>query len=372
MTPSKRPSPASERLPANVVRFRDGYRARFRRHGRTVYSKVVPTIDAAVRLRDAMRSWQPGAGIFTLSEAMTLKRQQLARKGAAAATVDYYEQQFATLLEAWSAETALIRIDRQAVEAFVDHRQNVHRVGNATVAKNLVTLSGLFRLAIKRRDETGILTNPVDELDVKPQFRAERYDALTPADAVAMAERIRQLGQNRSLRYRNAEADADLIELAALTGLRRAELERLTVNDLDAQARVARVVGKRRTESVPLSARAVELLERMIARARLAGREHLVHGDDRLRRIRRLDQLLHTWKDRLGMTFRGGWHALRHGVGTALVEAGVREQDAQTVLRHATPQMTRHYYHARESNIRAAVDALDPRTATPKRRKGAR
>jgi integrase len=115
------------------------------------------------------------------------------------------------------------------------------------------------------------------------------------------------------------------------------------------------------------------VLERLIARARLAGREHVVDGEDRLQRIRRLDQLLHTWKDRLGMKFRGGWHALRHGVGTALVEAGVREQDAQTVLRHATPQMTRHYYHARSENIRAAVDALDPSLpATPKRRKGAR
>jgi integrase len=65
--------------------------------------------------------------------------------------------------------------------------------------------------------------------------------------------------------------------------------------------------------------------------------------------------ILHPIRERLGIS-RGGFHAFRHGLGTALMQAGASARVVQQQLGHADLRMLARYAHVVPQDQRAAVD----------------
>jgi integrase len=65
--------------------------------------------------------------------------------------------------------------------------------------------------------------------------------------------------------------------------------------------------------------------------------------------------ILHPIRKRLGIP-RGGFHAFRHGLGTALMQAGASARVVQQQLGHADLRMLERYAHVVPQDQRTAVD----------------
>ena len=65
--------------------------------------------------------------------------------------------------------------------------------------------------------------------------------------------------------------------------------------------------------------------------------------------------ILHPIRERLGIP-RGGFHAFRHGLGTALMQEGASARVVQQQLGHSDLRMLARYVHVVPQDQRAAVD----------------
>jgi integrase/recombinase XerC len=103
------------------------------------------------------------------------------------------------------------------------------------------------------------------ELDVSPMVNVRPPKVPEPRTEMLTVDQMKALLAGCSGRDFVARRDTAIIALFADTGMRRAELAELTVDDLDLRARVAYVVGKgRRPRTVPFGARTAQALDRYL------------------------------------------------------------------------------------------------------------
>lgn len=170
--------------------------------------------------------------------------------------------------------------------------------------------------------------------------------------------------------------DYALALFLAYSGLRRAELARLHMADVDFDGGVFTVRGKTEDEHCPITAESLAPLRRLFddAKARLerrpnAGTGHLVDGENEKRRVQAIDRVFRRWraatarKDEHGKIVvdedrRLHPHTLRHTLATVLIRKGVAEKTVQRMLRHASAATTQLYTHLVAKDVRAATSGL--------------
>ncbi|MGH3357327.1 MAG: tyrosine recombinase XerC [Nocardioidaceae bacterium] len=162
--------------------------------------------------------------------------------------------------------------------------------------------------------------------------------------------------------------DLAVLELLYATGIRVGELAALDVDDLDAERRIVRVLGKGRKErSVPYGAPAARALDVWLRTART----ELIRGGSGPAlflgaRGGRIDQravrtLVHA---RLGAVDGApdvGPHGLRHTAATHLLEGGADLRTVQELLGHASLATTQVYTHVSTDRLRTAYKQAHPR-----------
>lgn len=146
----------------------------------------------------------------------------------------------------------------------------------------------------------------------------------------------------------------DIVSFLAHTGLRRAELARLTVADVDVAAGVLWVLGKTAAVSHPIPAEVLDVAERLLAAAK---GEHVVRGSTDRARRNVISETFRTWQKKLKEP-RLHPHALRHSVATILLRKGERERTVQEFLRHSSPAMTKRYMTLVAEDVRRATSKL--------------
>jgi integrase/recombinase XerC len=162
--------------------------------------------------------------------------------------------------------------------------------------------------------------------------------------------------------------DAAMFELLYSSGLRRAELVALDVDDgrLDLRQGEVTVTGKgARTRTVPVGAKACEALQRWIdARQRLAapGERALFVG----RRGKRIGASLvgtrlRAWATRRGLAQHVHPHMLRHSFATHLLQSSQDLRAVQELLGHASISTTQIYTHLDFQALAKVYDAAHPR-----------
>jgi integrase/recombinase XerD len=226
-----------------------------------------------------------------------------------------------------------------------------------TQAGYLTAVKGLFRwLARTNR----VLLNPAAEL-TPPRVERRLPRAILAHTEVEQVLALPDLDEPVGLR------DRAIMEVLYSTGIRRGELCRLRVADVDAARGTVHVLqGKGgRDRVIPIGDRALVWVERYLAdaRPRLASEPDLgivfltVAGDDLTpdHLTERVGRYIRT-----GTGKQGSCHALRHTMATLMLDGGADIRHIQEMLGHAGLQTTEIYTHVSIRNLKAVHQATHP------------
>lgn len=223
------------------------------------------------------------------------------------------------------------------------------KVKPATVRNELMILSGMFREAVKGEL---ISANPMRLVD-KPKV------------------------QNEVIRYLDREEEERLITIAPEplktaiivaihSGMRDSEQRSLMWSDVrnDEGVIVVRQSKSGMPRRIPMNRPLREALESI---EEYPDSPYVFTNPDTRKPYDRFNNT--TWRRVLGSAgiqdFR--WHDLRHTFGSRLAQAGVPVTAIRDLLGHSQIQVTMRYAHLAPSNLRDAVQKLDPKSVRPPR-----
>jgi integrase/recombinase XerD len=161
--------------------------------------------------------------------------------------------------------------------------------------------------------------------------------------------------------------DRAILELLYGTGLRRAEVARLAIDDVDLEGRTLHVrCGKgRKDRVVPIGTKAKQALVAYLTEAR----PQLVRGDaakavflglgGRPLTVPYLTELVARCGKRVGLKVRP--HMLRHSCATHLLKGRADIRHIQRLLGHKSLQTTERYTKVEVSDLKAVLDRCHPR-----------
>jgi integrase len=232
--------------------------------------------------------------------------------------------------------------------------------------------------------------NPATAADRRPEPEPARLDFYSPEEVEALARSVAD-GTHRDPRRpavtddeaaaRAAEdrQDAELVRVAAYTGLRRGELVALCWRDVEfdrSKIVVSRTMSadveatstkSRRTREVPLPDQAAGALDRVAQRRDFTSPDDYVFVNRLGRRLEAsaLRRRVERARDAAGLRPLR-FHDLRHTYGSLLVAGGVDLASVKAAMGHSRITTTERYLHARSASELADrfTRALAPAQAT--------
>ena len=223
-------------------------------------------------------------------------------------------------------------------------------LANGTVNRHLATLRAMFNLALKWELYDG--RNPAASPGMLRELHRDKY--LSPAETQALF---------RALAADPDETAASVLMLLAVTGARRGEALKAMWENVDLERRLLTVPRSKsgRTRHVPLSAVAVAILQRQLAKRQLHPGNPYVFPSAR-RSDRAVEGIRGAWrraKKAAGLPDDLRVHDLRHSFASALANAGTPLNEIGTVLGHTQlATTTRYAHHSPQRLIDTATTAL--------------
>jgi len=249
----------------------------------------------------------------------------------------------------WAAERELTRasqITRPILESYQRSlwrhvKANGQRLGWSTQRNRLGALKDFFRWLAR---QNVLVHNPASELELPRPEKRLPQDVLTLAQVEKLLA-VPDVGDPLGVR------DRALLELFYSTGIRRAELCRLELSDVNTERRTLHVrQGKgKKDRVVPAGARALAWLERYLQDVRprlcldtrtpalfLTGYGDAFNPDV-------LSRMVSGWLKQAGLSRKGGCHTLRHACATHMLEHGADVRFIQQLLGHESLDTTAIY-----------------------------
>ncbi len=255
---------------------------------------------------------------------------------------------FLVALRTWCAARSLVhpsQVTRPVLEAFQRHLSQARKadgtVMTVEVQHHAITAACRFFHWLVRNGH--ISTNPAADLE-RPRLPQRLPDPPSIADVNAILAQP-DLNEPEGLR------DRAILELFYSTGIRRAELQRLTLDHLDHRAGTLRIEqGKNlKDRLVPIGARALSWLDRYVheVRARWApmpsNRRLFIAPDGEPLPLGYLTAHVSAYRDMAGVKRPQACHALRHAFATGLLEHGCDVRVIQAMLGHSNLETTARY-----------------------------
>jgi integrase/recombinase XerD len=266
--------------------------------------------------------------------------------------------------------TAPSQVTRPLVQRYQRHlfyyrKANGQPLTAGTQYGRLQVVQMCFRYLVR---EGQLPANPAADIDLPRKVRSLPKAVLT-SDELEAVLALPDVSTPQGLR------DRVMLEVLYATGLRRGELSRLSVWDIDLGARTLWVrKGKGDKDRVlPLSQRAAQWLQKYLD----DGRPKLSRRDDEKALF--LSQLAEPFapsalSDLVRQYVRAGTsrasgscHLFRHTMATAMLDGGADTRFIQAMLGHESLESTQLYTHVALSKLRAVYEATHPgaRAAAP-------
>jgi len=290
-------------------------------------------------------------------EALELFRRDLLAAGTAPRTLTAYERDL-NQLRAW-AEGSGLGPDRVGHKDLRRYAASLSAAGRApaTVARKLAAIRGFYGFLLR----TGrVAQNPADLVSA-PKRKARLPQVLTSEQ---MADLLDAVPSRSPLEIR----DRAMFELAYSCGLRSEEVLTMTVDSIDFDDEVVRVLGKgSKHRLVPVGEPARRAVELYIAKARPS---LVVDPEERVLFLSRNGRPLSAsdLTRRLAVRMREAAavagvspHALRHSFATHLLEGGADLRTIQELLGHSSISTTQVYTHLDAARLRDAYAGSHPR-----------
>jgi site-specific recombinase XerD len=159
-----------------------------------------------------------------------------------------------------------------------------------------------------------------------------------------------------------AARDRAIVELLYGSGLRRAELAGLDLDDVDLGEKIAMVTGKgNKRRMVPLTQAAADAMRSYLTQ-RPASPDRAFFLSNRNARLglRQVWQIVKDYAAKSGID-RATTHSMRHSFATHFIEGGGDLSTLQKLLGHASIQTTQVYLDQSIAHLRKAFDDAHPR-----------
>ena len=232
----------------------------------------------------------------------------------------------------------------------------------STRARKLAAVRSLFRFLQRRHG----IANPAAKLLATPRLRPPAPRALTPGQALQVAQDAGELSDDAWVQAR----DAALFTLLYGCGLRTAEALSLRVCDVPARGSPAplRVLGKGgKTRLVPVLPAVRNALDAWLDLRRSGPDAALfvgVKGGPLNPRLVRL--AMERFRGAFGLPAHATPHALRHSFATHLLQAGADLRSIQELLGHASLSTTQRYTAVDSAGLMAVWERTHPRAGRAK------
>jgi site-specific recombinase XerD len=241
----------------------------------------------------------------------------------------------------------------------------------ASAIRNLASLRSFFRFLIAHEImPTSTLWNrgSASMRGLVPKLPKRLPQILYRQEAITLLE---QPGESQSETRAKPLLlrDRAILEMLYGSGLRLSEIENLNIPNLNFAERTVRVTGKgNKDRIVPLSRHSIESLKKYFE----GGRPNLVSSPGqavflnryggRLSR-RSIEQIVHRYAARAGLTHGVHTHTLRHSFATHMLDGGADLRVVQELLGHASPSTTQVYTQVSSEQARKVYMATHPRAA---------
>jgi integrase/recombinase XerD len=223
------------------------------------------------------------------------------------------------------------------------------------VRRNLSAIRTFYTFLRRERIRTD---QPALDVELpKPEQRKPKVLRLPEVASIIKARVARPKGGERL-----AKRDRAIMELLYGSGIRRAELAGLNIDDIDFGQRVAMVTGKgNKRRMVPLTAASVVAMQ-SYQHERPASTDRAFFLSNRHARLS-LKQVWNIVKDYAAQSGidRATTHAMRHSFATHFIEGGGDVSSLQRLLGHANISTTQIYVDQSIAHLKKAFDAANPR-----------
>jgi integrase/recombinase XerC len=254
-----------------------------------------------------------------------------------------------------SGTLQLNKIDRLAVRSFMGYLYEKNYSGT-TMRRKLSTLSSFFRFLCRE----GTLENNIAKTVPAPRVQ----NKLPSYFSIDEMFRLLQLPEGEGFL---PNRDRALLELFYSCGLRISELVGLSLEDINLDSRMVKVLGKGGKERLlPIGRHCVEALQKYL-NARM-DKNHSPDTDKLFLNhrgtpitVRGVRKVVEKYIKR--GNFPGGVspHSIRHSFATHLLEGGADLRSIQELLGHSSLSTTQKYTHLTLDRLSEAYDKAHPR-----------
>jgi len=240
------------------------------------------------------------------------------------------------------------------IRRYVLHLMQVRRYKIVAIRRNLSALRTFYTFLRRERIRTD---QPALDVDLpKPEQRKPKVLRLGEVASMITARVDRPNAPHLAAR------DRAIVELLYGSGLRRAELAGLDLDDVDLAEKVAMVTGKgNKRRMVPLTQAAADAMRSYLPQ-RPASNDRAFFLSNRNARLglRQVWQIVKDYAAKSGID-RATTHSMRHSFATHFIEGGGDVSTLQKLLGHSSIQTTQIYLDQSIAHLRKAFDAAHPR-----------
>lgn len=267
---------------------------------------------------------------------------------------------------AWCGERGIDNVGELTAEAVEAYRRSLYHHRNDRTGKPLKFstqssyLSAVCHWLAWLAEQGWITDNPAQRI-VLP-----KSEHRLPSSYLTLSE-VETLLNTVDLMTPAGLRDRTIMETFYSTGMRRAELIALQLDDLNAESCVLTIrQGKgRKDRVVPIGRRALEWINKYLHDGRPA---MLADATDRLFLTTRgntfhpnnLSALMRSYLVAAGITKRGSCHIFRHTAATLMLEGGADLRSIQTLLGHEQLNTTQIYTHVTIQRLREVHEQTHP------------
>jgi site-specific recombinase XerD len=249
----------------------------------------------------------------------------------------------------------LLTAQRSDVKAFVLDLAGKRRYQPAAIRRKLVALRRFYRyLTVEgRRDD-----DPTVGVD-SPKL-PKRLPSVLDEDSVARLLRTPPpAGRTEFQRLR----DRAILEVLYASGIRRAEVASLNLQDVDLKRRVMRVTGKgNKQRTVLINTAAADAMTLYLAHRPRSSDEAFFVGRRGARLgVRAVWEIVKTFERLSGIRLHASPHVLRHSFATHLLENGADIMTIKELLGHESLATTQIYTNVSVEHMRKTYDDAHPR-----------
>lgn len=277
-------------------------------------------------------------------------------------TVEHYQRDLLQFTQWLLEQDPLSNLESTTEFQIRQWISKLHRAGlkSQSLQRKLSSLRGYFRYQIKHK----LLTvNPAT--DIRAPREAKRLPQTLD---------IEQIGQLLDIADDDfiGARDKAILELFYSSGLRLAELARLTVNDMNLDSALLTVLGKgNKVRIVPIGSKAVSSLQNWLLHRQSASSDSsnalFLSKQGNAVTHRNIQLRVNHWQQQQGISQTVHPHKLRHSVASHLLQSSGDLRAVQEFLGHSDISSTQVYTHLDYQHLANVYDKAHPRARNKKK-----